>query len=81
MAKTRRLIVADGGWRTCGFAADVAAVVVEEGFDLLAAPIVRVTLPDAPAPVSRVLEDAYYVRADGIVAAAQRLFSLVSTKL
>lgn len=73
VAKTRRLVVADSGWRTCGFAADVAAVVAEEAFDHLVAPIVRVTLPDTPAPMSKPLEQAYYVRAAKIVAAVERV--------
>jgi pyruvate/2-oxoglutarate/acetoin dehydrogenase E1 component len=73
VAKTGRLVVVDGGWRTCGFAADVAAVVAGEGFASLKAPIERVTLPDAPAPVSKELEQAYYVRHDAITAAVQRI--------
>jgi pyruvate/2-oxoglutarate/acetoin dehydrogenase E1 component len=58
--KTGRLVVVDGGWRTCGFSAEVAAVVAEEGFDDLKAAVVRMALPDVPAPVSASLEKAYY---------------------
>jgi pyruvate/2-oxoglutarate/acetoin dehydrogenase E1 component len=58
--KTGRLVVADGGWRTCGFAAEVAAEVACEAFHYLRAPIARVTLPDTPAPMSKVLEREYY---------------------
>jgi len=60
LAKTGHLVVADTSWASYGFAAEVAAVCVERGFDLLKAPVRRVTLPDCPAPVSRPLEDAYH---------------------
>jgi pyruvate/2-oxoglutarate/acetoin dehydrogenase E1 component len=71
--KTGRLIVADAAWRTGGFAAEVAAAAAEEIFEALRAPVARVTLPDAPAPMSAPLERAYYPTADDIVAAARRL--------
>lgn len=58
--KTGRLVIADGGWKSFGVAAEVAAVVSEKALDHLKAPIRRVTLPDAPAPASQVLERAYY---------------------
>lgn len=81
VGRTHRLMVVDGGWRTCGLASDVAAVVAEEAFDELSAPIVRVTLPDAPAPVSRALEEAYYVRSNAVVKALERLFAVMSPSL
>ncbi len=65
--KTSRLIVVDPGWRTCGYAAEVSAVVSEVLFGRMAAPVRRVTLPDAPAPASRSLEQAYYPTSDDIV--------------
>ena len=58
--KTGRLLIADGGWKTCGWAAEVSALVSEEAFSFLKAPIRRLTLPDCPAPASAVLEQAYY---------------------
>ena len=60
LAKTGHLVVADTSWASYGFAAEVAAVCVERGFDLLRAPVRRVTLPDCPAPVSRPLEEAFH---------------------
>lgn len=73
--KTGRLVVADGAWRTCGVAAEVAATVASEAFHYLKAPIWRVTLPDAPAPVSAPLEQAYYPTADTIVTAVEKLLA------
>ena len=59
--KTRRLVIVDGTWKTGGVAAEVSAMIAEEGFDLLAGPIIRISLPDTPAPVSGPLERAYYI--------------------
>lgn len=58
--RTGRLVIADTGWRTCGVAAELAALAAENCFEYLKAPIRRVTLPDIPTPTSRVLEEAFY---------------------
>jgi len=58
--KTGRLVIADVGWKTCGLAAEISAIVSEHAFEYLKAPIKRVTLPDCPAPASSVLEKEYY---------------------
>jgi pyruvate dehydrogenase E1 component beta subunit len=66
--KTGRVIIADGGWRTCGFAAEVSARIAEQEFFLtLKAPVTRITLPDFPAPASKSLELRYYKKASDIV--------------
>jgi pyruvate dehydrogenase E1 component beta subunit len=70
--KTGRLVVADGGWKSCGFAAEIAALAAEKAFDSLKAPVIRVTLPDAPAPTSRSLEQAYYFDHRDILTALQQ---------
>ncbi len=75
VARTGRAVVADGGWRTAGASAEIAAEVAERAFDDLLAPIARVTLPDAPAPASRAEEQAYYPGADQIVSAARGLLA------
>ena len=67
--KTGRLVVADSGWRTAGVAAEIAAMVGEQTFSDLKAPIARITLPDAPAPSSKSLEEAYYPRTDDVIKA------------
>ena len=73
VGKTSRLVVADGAWRTGGVAAEIAASVADDAFDALSVPIVRKTVPDAPAPMSKALESMYYPGADDIVAAVQRM--------
>ena len=70
--KTGRLVIADAAWRTCGAAAEISARVMESLFTYLKAPILRVTLPDSPAPMSRILEKAYYVDAEHIISAVKR---------
>jgi pyruvate dehydrogenase E1 component beta subunit len=74
--KTGRLVVVDGAWKTCGFAAEIVACVGESPLALeLKAPICRVCLPDVPAPASRVLEEEYYIKAKDIVHKILALFS------
>lgn len=72
--KTGRLMVVDGGWRTCGLSAEVLASVAERlPAGALARPPVRIGLPDAPAPTSKALEAAYYPSVDTLRAAARQL--------
>ncbi len=71
--KTRRLVVADGAWETCGVASEVAASVACSLVTDLVAPIARVCIPDVPAPMSALLEKAYYPAARDVVAAVERI--------
>ena len=50
LEKTNRLVVVDEDWERCGFASTLSARVMEQGFDLLDAPVTRVTLPNMPIP-------------------------------
>lgn len=50
VAKTNRLVVVDESWDSRSTASQIAAEVVDKGFDLLDAPIRRVTIPDVPLP-------------------------------
>jgi pyruvate/2-oxoglutarate/acetoin dehydrogenase E1 component len=52
VAKTNRLVVATERPKTGGVSAELAGVVVEEGFDLLEAPILRVTSLATPVPLA-----------------------------
>ena len=72
--KTGRLVIADGGWKTCGIGAEISARIAESDiFKQLKAPISRVSLPDTPAPASSVLEKVYYKKAEDIVVAVKEL--------
>lgn len=77
--KTRRLVVVDGGWRTAGMAGEIIASVCERiEPSALVAPPRRITLPDAPAPASRVLEAVYYPTVAMIVDATREAMQGVS---
>ena len=57
VAKTGRVVIADEGHLRGGAAADLAAIIVDKGFDSLNAPIKRVTALDTPIPFSPTLEE------------------------
>lgn len=70
--KTGRLVAVDASWRTCGVAGEAIARVSEAIHPgAWNARPRRVTLPDAPAPSSKILEDVYYPKANAVVLAAQ----------
>ena len=71
--KTGRLVTADGGWPTAGVGAEIAALVASEAYESLRAPVVRVALPDLPAPMSEPLEKAFYRTFEDVVRAAQKV--------
>jgi pyruvate dehydrogenase E1 component beta subunit len=66
-------VIVDEGTPRCGFAADVAALASDRGFDLLDAPIKRVTAPHSPVPFSPVLEDAYLPGPERVIAAVREI--------
>ena len=75
--KTGRLIVADGGWKTCGVAAEISARIAESDiFGSLKGPIIRVSLPDTPAPASSALEKVYYPNAEKIILAIRKILEM-----
>lgn len=53
--RTRRCLIVHEDLRTAGFGAEIAAVVADEGFTDLDAPVVRITMPDIPSPHNPVL--------------------------
>jgi len=73
--KTGRVVVVHEASRMCGVGAEVAAIVAEQAFASLKAPVVRVTGPDAPPPSSYALEQAFMPQPARIVAVAQELAS------
>ncbi len=75
VAKTGRLVVVHEANRLCGVGAEIAALVAEEAFAQLKAPVVRLGGPDAPVASSYPLEQAFVPQAEAIAAAAERLCS------
>jgi len=69
--KTHRLVVAQEAWLRFSVGSEIAAVVSEEAFDALEAPVVRVGAKYAPIPFSPVLEDHVLPSVDDIVTAAR----------
>ena len=66
--KTKNLLVVDGGWSNCGLAGEIIASVTERlSPSVLETSPRRMTLPNAPAPTSRTLENAYYIGHEDIV--------------
>lgn len=65
--KTGRLLAVDGGWSNCGLAAEIIAGVTEKlDLESFKSSPRRLTLTDAPAPTSKVLEEIYYVTEEQI---------------
>lgn len=73
VARTHRLVIVHQATRRSGFGAEVAARVVERGFDLLDAPIVRVAALETPIPFSTPLEQYVLPSAARIVDAVRAL--------
>jgi len=72
--KTGRLLVVDSGWASAGFSAEIMASVVEKlPVNALKNSPVRVALPNAPAPTSRILEKEYFFTAETVVNAAKKI--------
>ncbi|MBS0348124.1 MAG: alpha-ketoacid dehydrogenase subunit beta [Proteobacteria bacterium] len=71
--KTGRLVVVHEANKLCGVGAEIAALVAEQAFAALKAPIVRLGGPDAPVASSYPLEQAFVPQAEAIAAAAVRL--------
>ena len=73
LAKTNRLIIAEEGWPTCSIASEVTAICMEDGFDLLDAPVLRVCNEDVPLPYAANLEHLALIDADRIAEAARKV--------
>ena len=66
--KTKRLLVIDSGWKSCGMASEVITSIVENvPTNTLIDPPRRITLPDCPAPSSEVHEKDYYPNEEKII--------------
>lgn len=73
LSKTGRIVIVDYAHRTCSAAAEIAAIVAEDGFDLLKKPIRRVTTPDVPIPFRPSLARPLYPNGKTITAAVRGL--------
>jgi len=71
--KTNRVLIVHEDTRTLGVGAELSAVIMEERFESLDAPVMRVTYPDTHPPFSHVLEQACLPSADTITEALRKL--------
>jgi pyruvate dehydrogenase E1 component beta subunit len=70
VAKTNHCVVVEEGWPHGGVGANLAALISEQAFDHLDAPVMRVSGADVPMPYSKPLEDIAYPHEPQIVRAA-----------
>ena len=74
VTRTHRALIIDEGWRTCGLAAEVSALIMEGAFDALDAPVARACGVEVPMPYAKHLEDAAVPQPASIAAAVRGLF-------
>jgi len=73
LAKTNRMVVAEEGWPTCSISSEIVALCMEQGFDDLDAPVMRVTNEDVPLPYAANLEKAALIDSARIIAAVKKV--------
>jgi pyruvate dehydrogenase E1 component subunit beta len=73
VAKTHRALIVDEGWRTCSFAAEVSARIMEGGFYDLDGPVQRVCAAEVPVPYAKHMEDAALPQVATIAGAAREM--------
>ena len=73
LEKTSRVLIVHEDVKTLGIGAELSAVIMEERFDRLDAPVLRITYPDTHCPFSQVLENANLPNTEKIVAGLRRL--------
>ncbi|MBV7256538.1 pyruvate dehydrogenase complex E1 component subunit beta [Pacificimonas sp. WHA3] len=73
LRKTNRMVVVEEGWPTCSIASEIQAICMEDGFDHLDAPVLRVTNEDVPLPYAENLEKAALLKVEDVVKAAKRV--------
>ncbi|MFK7840676.1 MAG: pyruvate dehydrogenase complex E1 component subunit beta [Sphingorhabdus sp.] len=73
LAKTNRMVVVEEGWPACSISSEILALCMEQGFDDLDAPVMRVTNEDVPLPYAANLEKAALVDSARIVTAVKKV--------
>ena len=73
LKKTNRMVVVEEGWPTCSISSEIIAIAMEDGFDDLDAPVLRVTNEDVPLPYAANLEKLALLKVDDVVEAAKKV--------
>jgi pyruvate dehydrogenase E1 component subunit beta len=70
--KTNRIVSVEEGWPFAGIGSEIAALIMEQAFDWLDAPLIRVTGTDVPLPYAANLERLALPQPENIIAAAKQ---------
>ncbi|HEX8402291.1 MAG TPA: pyruvate dehydrogenase complex E1 component subunit beta [Allosphingosinicella sp.] len=73
LAKTNRMVCVEEGWPVCSISSELIALAMEEGFDHLDAPVLRVTNVDVPLPYAANLEKLALIKIADVVEAAKKV--------
>jgi 2-oxoisovalerate dehydrogenase E1 component beta subunit len=73
--KTGKVLIAHEATRSCGVGAEVAALIAEDAFEHLDAPVVRLTAPDVPIPFSPPLEQRVLPQHESLKEACRELLA------
>ncbi|PEQ11246.1 pyruvate dehydrogenase complex E1 component subunit beta [Novosphingobium sp. PC22D] len=73
LAKTNRVVVVEEGFPVCSIASEIIAICMQDGFDDLDAPVLRVCDEDVPLPYAANLEKAAIVDKDRVIAAVKKV--------
>ena len=73
LKKTNCMVVVEEAWPVCSIASEIIAIAMEDGFDDLDAPVLRVTSADVPLPYAANLEKLAFVKVEDVVEAAKRV--------
>jgi pyruvate/2-oxoglutarate/acetoin dehydrogenase E1 component len=72
VSRTHRAVVIDEAWKTGSLASEISAILAEDAFYELDAPVARVCTLEVPIPYAKHLEEAAIPQVDRIVEAAKR---------
>jgi len=73
LKKTNRMVCVEEGWPVCSISSELQAIAMEEGFDDLDAPVLRVTNVDVPLPYAANLEKLALIKVADVIAAAKKV--------
>lgn len=73
LEKTNRIVTVEDGWPVCSISSEIAAIAMEEGFDNLDAPVLRVTNADTPTPYAENLEKQGLANPEAIIEAVRKV--------
>ncbi|MDD3101659.1 MAG: transketolase C-terminal domain-containing protein [Patescibacteria group bacterium] len=75
--KTGRLLITEAAWSSGSISSEINSQIARQSFKYLKAPIERLCLPDCPAPVSKILEQAYYLTSKDVIKKVKNILNYV----